>query len=127
MYRSETQYHDVTVDSGLDPRKVPHYPIIDFMQSVAGRNLAGAAWDQLAAMQAKGAQAMQRDQDIREISVASGIPEVFLHQSVPQGHSHWLRPAPRPHIYEMSEDESFLDSDRYDGPDEPPPGPPPSE
>ena len=60
MYRYETQYHDMTVDRGLDPRKIPHYPINDFMQSVAGRNLAGAAWDELAALQAKGAQAMQR-------------------------------------------------------------------
>ena len=57
MYRYETQYHDMTVDRGLDPRKIPHYPINDFMQSVAGRNLAGAAWDELAALQAKGAQA----------------------------------------------------------------------
>ena len=93
LYRYETQYHDVTVDSGLDPRKIPHYPINDFMQSVAGRNLAGAGWDVLAASQAKGAQAMQRDQDIRNISVATGIPEVYLHPSVPQGYSHADLPA----------------------------------
>ena len=87
MYRYETQYHDVTVDRGLDPRKIPHYPINDFMQSVAGRNLAGAAWDKIAAMQAQGAQAMQRDQQIREVSVATGVPEVHLHAAVPQGYS----------------------------------------
>ena len=86
MYRYETQYHDMTVDTGLDPRKIAHYPINEFMQSVAGRNIAGAAWEQLAALQAKGAQAMQRDQDIRAISAATGTPEIALHSSIPQGH-----------------------------------------
>ena len=97
MYRYITQYHDMHQDRGLDPSKIPHYPINEFMQSVAGRNLAGAAWDQIAAMQAKGAQAMQRDQEIREISVATGVPEVHLHSSVPQGYSHLVgRPVARP-------------------------------
>ena len=86
MYRYVTQYHDLDGGSTqVDPSRIPSFPINDFMQSVAGRNLAGAAWDLIAQKQAQGAQAMQRDEIIRNMSAETGIPEVHLHSAVPFG------------------------------------------
>jgi len=64
------------------------------LRGVAGRNIAGAAWDALAAKQASAAQAMQRGEQIRALSVQTGIPEVHLHGSVPLGGGRMPTPAP---------------------------------
>ena len=48
MYRPVKQYHDIGNPTEVDPNKIPSYPLNDAMQSVQGRNLAGAAWDLLA-------------------------------------------------------------------------------
>ena len=56
MYRVELQYDDISTTQ-LDPRKIPHYPIDEALQSVGGRNLVGLPWNALAEKQAQGAQA----------------------------------------------------------------------
>ena len=55
LYRVEAQYHDLTGSTAVDPSRIPNYPINDALRSVAGRNIAGAAWDYLAAKQAQAA------------------------------------------------------------------------
>ena len=80
MYRYELQYDDISTTQ-LDPRKIPHYPINDALQSVGGRNIVGLPWDTLAAKQAQGAQAMLRDRALRSISITHKIPEVHLGQA----------------------------------------------
>jgi|AACY02.9.fsa_nt_gi hypothetical protein len=85
LYRVEAQYHDLTGSTTVDPSRIPSYPINDALRSVAGRNIAGAAWDYLAAKQAQAAQAMNRGEQIRVLSVATGIPEGHLHAAVPLG------------------------------------------
>ena len=82
MYRYELQYDDISTTQ-LDPRKIPHYPINDALQSVGGRNIVGLPWDTLAAKQAQGAQAMLRDRALRSISITHKIPEVHLGQANP--------------------------------------------
>jgi hypothetical protein len=78
MYRVELQFDDISGNTQIDPSKIPHYPINDALASVAGRNLVGLPWDALAAKQAQGSQAMLRDQALRSISIAHGVPEVHL-------------------------------------------------
>ena len=85
LYRVEAQYHDLTGSTEVDPSRIPSYPINDALRGVAGRNLAGASWDSLAAKQESAAQAMQRGEQIRAMSVQTGIPEVHLHGAVPLG------------------------------------------
>ena len=82
MYRVELQYDDINTTQ-LDPRKIPHYPINEALQSVGGRNLVGLPWNALAEKQAQGAQAMLRDRALRSISVSHGIPEVHLGHASP--------------------------------------------
>ena len=94
LYRYESQYHDLSGSTEVDPSRVPSYPINDALRGVAGRNLAGSAWDALAARQASAAQAMQRGEQIRALSVQTGIPEVHLHGSVPLGGGRMPTPAP---------------------------------
>ena len=94
LYRYESQYHDLSGSTEVDPSRVPSYPINDALRGVAGRNIAGAAWDALAAKQASAAQAMQRGEQIRALSVQTGIPEVHLHGSVPLGGGRMPTPAP---------------------------------
>ena len=94
LYRVEAQYHDLTGSTEVDPSRIPSYPINDALRSVAGRNIAGAAWDALAAKQASAAQAMMRGDQIRAMSVQTGIPEVHLHGSVPLGDGQTRMPQP---------------------------------
>ena len=42
-YRYVAQYHDLEGSTQVDPSRIKSYPVNDFMQSVAGRNMAGAA------------------------------------------------------------------------------------
>ena len=60
LYRYESQYHDLSGSTEVDPSRIPSYPINDALRGVAGRNIAGAAWDALAAKQESAAQAIQR-------------------------------------------------------------------
>ena len=82
MYRVELQYDDISTTQ-LDPRKIPHYPVNDALQSVGGRNLVGLPWNALAEKQAQGSQAMLRDRALRSISISHGIPEVHLGHASP--------------------------------------------
>ena len=86
-YRYVAQYHDLEGSTQVDPSRIKSYPVNDFMQSVAGRNMAGAAWDLIAQKNEQGAAAMQRNEIIRNMSVETGIPEVHLHTAVPYGDS----------------------------------------
>ena len=96
MYRVELQYDDISTTQ-LDPRKIPHYPINEALQSVGGRNLVGLAWNALAEKQAQGAQAMLRDKALRSISISHGIPEVHLGHASPDLISmHTPQPPPPP-------------------------------
>ena len=79
MYRVELQYHDIGPPEELDASKIPSYPLNDAMQSVAGRNIAGAAWDLLAAKQVQMEQAMQRAEQFRAMAAAAQVPPVFVH------------------------------------------------
>ena len=85
MYRYVAQYHDLEGSTQVDPSRIKSYPINDFMQSVAGRNMAGAAWNLIREKNEQGAAAMQRNEIIRNMSVETGIPEVHLHSAVPYG------------------------------------------
>ena len=85
LYRYELQYHDMQ-PTQIAPGKIRQYPQNLAMQSVVGRNLANTAWDVLAAKQQQGHEAMQRDEQIRMLSMQTGVPEVHLHSSVPHGH-----------------------------------------
>ena len=78
-YRYVAQYHDLEGSTQVDPSRIKSYPVNDFMQSVAGRNMAGAAWDLIAQKNEQEAAAMQRNEIIRNISMETGIPEVHLH------------------------------------------------
>ena len=60
LYRYESQYHDLSGSTEVDPSRIPSYPINDALRGVAGRVLAGAAWDAIAARLAAAAQAMMR-------------------------------------------------------------------
>jgi hypothetical protein len=84
MYRVELQFDDISGNTQIDPSKIPHYPINDALASVAGRNLVGLPWDALVAKQAQGSQAMLRDQALRSISIAHGVPEVHLGGCLPR-------------------------------------------
>lgn len=85
LYRYELQYHDMK-PTQIAPGKIRQYPQNLAMQSVVGRNLANTAWDILAAKQQQGHVAMQRDEQIRALSIETGVSEVHLHSSVPHGH-----------------------------------------
>ena len=85
MYRYVAQYHDLDGSTQVDPSRIKSYPINDFMQSVAGRNMAGAAWNLIREKNEQGAAAMQRNEIIRNMSIETGIPEVHLHSAVPYG------------------------------------------
>ena len=56
----------------IAPGKIRQYPQNLAMQSVAGRNLANTAWEILAAKQQQGHEAMQRDEQIRMLSMQTG-------------------------------------------------------
>ena len=90
LYRYERQYHDME-PTQMAPGKIRQYPQNLALQSVMGRNLANTAWDVLAAKQQQGHEAMQRDEQIRMLSMQTGVPEVHLHSSVP------ARPPERAH------------------------------
>ena len=89
LYRYELQYHDMQ-PTQIAPGKIRQYPQNLAMQSVVGRNLANSAWDVLAAKQQQGHEAMQRDEQIRMLSMQTGVPEVHLHSSVPHGHQNMV-------------------------------------
>ncbi len=81
MYRVELQFDDVSTTQ-LDPRKIPHYPINDALQSVGGRNLVGLPWNALAEKQAQGAQAMLRDKAFQS-ALRTEFPRFIWARRVP--------------------------------------------
>ena len=82
MYRYELQYHDME-PTQMAPGRIRQYPQNLALQSIMGQNLAHTAWDVLAAKQQQGHEAMQRDEQIRMLSMQTGVPEVQLHAAAP--------------------------------------------
>ena len=80
MYRYELQYHDME-PTQMAPGRIRQYPQNLALQSIMGQNLAHTAWDVLAAKQQQGHEAMQRDEQIRMLSMQTGVPDCLLYTS----------------------------------------------
>ena len=62
LFEPELQYWDIKGPQEIDPTRIPEFPASDLLQSIAGQNLKGAAFEVLLQNQEKAQQADQRNQ-----------------------------------------------------------------
>ena len=47
LFQPELQYWDIRGPTEIDPKRIPEFPASDLIQSIAGQNLKGAAFEVL--------------------------------------------------------------------------------
>ena len=47
LFQPELQYWDIKGPTEIDPKRIPEFPASDLIQSIAGQNLKGAAFEVL--------------------------------------------------------------------------------
>ena len=62
LFEPELQYWDIKGPQEIDPTRIPEFPASDLLQSIAGQNLKGAAFEVLLQNQERAQQADQRNQ-----------------------------------------------------------------
>ena len=77
-FRPELQYWDIRGPTEIDPQRIPEFPASDLLQSIAGQNLKGAAFEVLLQNQERAAQADARNQAFFALAGQTGIPAAQL-------------------------------------------------
>ena len=78
LFEPELQYWDIKGPQEIDPTRIPEFPASDLLQSIAGQNLKGAAFEVLLQNQEKAQQADQRNQAFYSLAQQTGIPAAQL-------------------------------------------------
>ena len=78
LFQPELQYWDIKGPQEIDPTRIPEFPASDLLQSIAGQNLKGAAFEVLLQNQVRAQQADQRNQAFYSLAQQTGIPAAQL-------------------------------------------------
>ena len=78
LFEPELQYWDIKGPQEIDLTRIPEFPASDLLQSIAGQNLKGAAFEVLLQNQEKAQQADQRNQAFYSLAQQTGIPAAQL-------------------------------------------------
>ena len=78
LFEPELQYWDIKGPQEIDPTRIPEFPASDLLQSIAGQNLKGAAFEVLLQNQERAQQADQRNQAFYSLAQQTGIPAAQL-------------------------------------------------
>ena len=78
LFQPELQYWDIKGPTEIDPKRIPEFPASDLIQSIAGQNLKGAAFEVLLQNQERAQQADARNQAFYSLAQQSGIPVAQL-------------------------------------------------
>ena len=78
LFEPELQYWDIKGPQEIDPTRIPEFPASDLLQSIAGQNLKGAAFEVLLQNQERAQQADARNQAFYSLAQSTGIPAAQL-------------------------------------------------
>ena len=78
LFQPELQYWDIRGPTEIDPKRIPEFPASDLIQSIAGQNLKGAAFEVLLQNQERAQQADARNQAFYSLAQQTGIPAAQL-------------------------------------------------
>ena len=84
QFKYVLQFHDISAPTEIDPSIFREYPASDLLQSIAGQNLKGAAFDVLQMNQERARRAEERNQAFWELCRQTGIPAAYVTPMVRQ-------------------------------------------
>ena len=84
QFKYVLQFHDISAPTEVDPSHFREYPASDLLQSIAGQNLKGAAFDVLQMNQERARRAEERNQAFWELCRQTGMPAAHVGPMVAQ-------------------------------------------
>ena len=84
QFKYVLQFHDISAPKEVDPSHFREYPASDLLQSIAGQNLKGAAFDVLQMNQERARRAEERNQAFWELCRQTGMPAAHVTPMVAQ-------------------------------------------
>ena len=78
LFQPELQYWDIRGPTEIDPTRIPEFQASELLQSIAGQNLKGSAFEVLLQNQERAQQADARNQAFYSLAQQTGIPAAQL-------------------------------------------------